>query len=47
MTHYLGADLQMGKTTLRLGYRTRLEHWTVNHLHVRDVSHALVLGLSL
>ena len=47
MTHYLGADLKMGKTTLRLGYRTRLEHWSVNHLHVHDVSHALVLGLSL
>ena len=47
MTNYLGADLKMGKTTLRLGYRNRLEHWTVNHLHVHDVSHSLVLGLSL
>ena len=47
MTHYLGADLQLGKTTLRVGYRTRLEHWTVNHLHVHDFSHALVLGISL
>lgn len=47
MTHYLGADFKMGKRQLRLGYRARLEHWTVNHLHVHDVSHALVLGLSL
>ena len=47
MTNYLGADLQMGKTTLRIGYRNRLEHWTVNHLHVHDISHSLVLGLSL
>lgn len=47
MTHYLGADFKMGKRQLRLGYRARLEHWTVNHLHVHDVSHSLVLGLSL
>lgn len=47
MSHYLGADLKLGKTLLRLGYRCRLEHWNVNHLHVHDVSHSLVLGLSL
>lgn len=47
MTHYLGADLRMGKHNLRLGYRARLEHWTVNHLHVHDVTHALVLGIGL
>lgn len=47
MTHYLGADLHLGKTTLRLGYRTRMEHWTVSHLHVHDVTHAVVLGVSL
>ena len=47
MTHYLGADLRLGRRLLRLGYRARLEHWTASHLHVHDVSHALVLGLSL
>ena len=47
MTHFLGADLRMGKTTLRLGYRARLEHWTVNHLKVHDVTHAFILGVSL
>ena len=47
MTNYLGADLHLGKTTLRLGYRNRLEHWTVNNLHVHDVTHSLVLGLNL
>ena len=47
MTHFLGADLLLGKTTLRVGYRARMEHWTVNHLKVHDVSHSLVLGLSL
>ena len=47
MTHYLGADMQMGKTTLRLGYRNRLEHWNVNNLHVHDVTHSLVIGISL
>ena len=47
MTNYLGADLHLGKTALRVGYRTRLEHWNVNHLHVHDVTHSLVLGVSL
>ena len=47
MTHYLGADLRLGKTTLRLGYRTRLEHWNANNLKVHDFSHSLVLGISL
>lgn len=47
MTHYLGADLHLGKTKLRIGYRSRFEHWTVNHLKVHDISHSLVLGISL
>ena len=45
MSHYVGADLHLGKTTLRVGYRARLEHWDVNHLKVHDVTHALVLGI--
>ena len=45
MTNYLGADLHLGKTTLRIGYRTRLEHWKVNNLKVHDVTHSLVLGI--
>ena len=47
MTNYLGADFNLGKTILRLGYRNRLEHWTVNHLHVHDVTHSIVLGINL
>ena len=47
LNNYLGADLHLGKTTLRVGYRSRLEHWNVNHLKVHDVTHALVLGLSI
>ena len=47
MTNFLGADLHLGKTTLRIGYRNRLEHWSVNHLKVHDVSHSLVLGIGL
>ena len=47
MSHYLGADLHLGKTTLRVGYRNRLEHWSVNNLKVHDVTHALVLGIGL
>ena len=45
MTHYLGADLHLGGTTLRVGYRARLEDWNVNHLKVHDVSHSLVIGI--
>ncbi len=45
MTNYVGADLHLGKTTLRIGYRSRLEHWTVNHLKVHDVTHSIVLGI--
>ncbi|MBR5725490.1 MAG: DUF3316 domain-containing protein [Muribaculaceae bacterium] len=47
LTNYVGADLHLGKTTLRFGYRARLEHWSVNHLKVHDVTHSLVLGLSI
>jgi hypothetical protein len=47
MTNYLGADLHLGKTVLRIGYRSRLEHWQVNGLKVHDFSHALVLGIGL
>ena len=45
MTNYVGADLHLGKTILRIGYRSRLEHWSVNNLHVHDVTHSLVLGI--
>ena len=45
MTHYLGADLHFGSTILRIGYRTRFEHWSVNNLKVHDVSHSLVIGI--
>ena len=45
MTNYLGADLHLGKTILRIGYRSRLEHWSVNNLKVHDFTHALVLGI--
>ena len=45
MTNYVGADLHLGKTTLRIGYRSRLEHWSVNHLKVHDVTHSVVLGI--
>ena len=45
MTNYLGADLHLGKTILRIGYRSRLEHWSVNNLKVHDFTHSLVLGI--
>lgn len=45
MTNYLGADLHLGKTTLRIGYRARVEHWNASNLKVHDVTHSLVLGI--
>ena len=45
MNHYLGADLHLGSTVLRIGYRTRFEHWNVNNLKVHDVSHSVVIGI--
>ena len=45
MTNYVGADLHLGGTTLRIGYRARLEHWNANNLTVHDVTHSLVLGI--
>ena len=44
---YLGTDLHVRKVTLRIGYRNRLEHWSVNNLNVHDFTHALVFGISL
>lgn len=45
LTHYLGADFHLGTTILRLGYRGRIEHWSVNNLKVHDISHSLVIGI--
>ena len=47
MTNYLGADLHLGGTTLRIGYRSRLERWNVNHLKVHDVTHSAVIGINV
>ena len=45
MTNYIGADLHLGAAILRIGYRGRIEHWSVNNLKVHDVSHSVVLGI--
>ena len=45
MSHYVGADLHLGSAIVRVGYRARIEHWSVNNLKVHDVSHAIVLGI--
>ena len=45
MTHFVGADLHLGRTILRVGYRSNFECWTVNDLHVHDVTHSLVIGI--
>jgi len=45
MSHYLGADLHLGSTIVRVGYRCRVERSWVNNLHVHNVSHSVVLGI--
>ena len=45
LNHYLGADLHLGRTVLRVGYRGRLERWRVAGIHVHDVTHSLVLAI--
>jgi len=45
MTHYLGADLHLGSTIVRLGYRCRLERSWQDGLHVHNVGHSLVVGI--
>ncbi len=44
-THALTADWRLGGTTLRLGYRGRIETSWVNHINTHIFTHALVIGI--
>lgn len=42
----VAADLHLGHTTLRLGYRNHFTHTSIRNLTHRHQSHSLVLGIS-
>ena len=45
MVNQLSADLHLGRTVLRLGYRNSVERTFVNNLKTRSVMHSAVLGV--
>ena len=45
MDNMLSADLHLGRTTLRVGYRCDVFSSKVNHIVTRDISHMFVLGI--
>lgn len=45
LDHTLSADLQLGATLLRLGYRNLIERSHVSHITTRVTTHAFVIGL--
>ena len=45
MINLLTADLHLGATIVRLGYRNRIERSWVNHLNTHITTHALVVGV--
>ena len=45
LTQSLCADLRLGGTILRIGYRNRLERSWVNHLNTHITTHSFVIGI--
>ena len=45
MNNLVAADLHLGNTILRLGYRNRIERSWVNNLNTHITTHAFVIGL--
>jgi len=45
MNHYLGADVHLGSTIVRVGYQCQFERSHVSNLHVHNVTHSLVVGI--
>jgi len=45
LDHMLSADLHLGNTILRIGYRNRISTSWVNNISTRDMSHYIVIGL--
>ena len=45
MDTQIAADIHLGETVLRLGYRNRIERSWVSNINTRITTHALVLGI--
>ena len=46
MENFLTADLHLGNTSLRLGYRNNILSTKVNDITTRMINHNFILGLS-
>ena len=44
MVNLVAADLKLGKTVMRIGYRGRIETSWVNNLNTQIFTHSLVIG---
>ena len=45
LDHMLSADLHLGNTILRVGYRNRVGTSWINNISTRDMTHYIVIGL--
>ena len=45
LDHSLTADLHLGNTILRIGYRNRVSTSWINNISTRDMNHYIVIGL--
>lgn len=45
LDHMLSADLHLGNTILRIGYRNRISTSWINNISTRDMNHYIVIGL--
>ncbi len=45
LDHTLSADLHLGNTILRVGYRNRINSSWTNNINTRSIAHYLVIGL--
>ena len=45
LDHALTADLHLGNTILRIGYRNRISTSWINNISTRDMNHYIVIGL--
>ena len=43
--HMLSADLHLGNTILRVGYRNRINTSWINNINTRSIAHYLVIGI--
>ncbi len=45
LDHMLSADLHLGNTIIRIGYRNRVSTSWINNISTRDMNHYIVIGL--